>query len=162
MKILPEQTYQRNNNTDYCRYYNPYYRIFLQDFLADILGPELLGIYQLIFPIYGICFTIYGAGIQTAISQITGTATSNRKTGYLSPAKILLSGITLSLSLSFIISIFVYYNSGWIAEKIILETACAPYLKIMAVLFPFCGLSSCISGYYYGIQMHLYPHVHRL
>ena len=125
-----------------------FYRIFL----ADILGPELLGIYQLIFPIYGICFTIYGAGIQTAISQITGTATSNRKTGYLSPAKILLSGITLSLSLSFIISIFVYYNSGWIAEKIILETACAPYLKIMAVLFPFCGLSSCISGYHYGIQ----------
>ncbi len=42
------------------------YRIFL----SDILGVKLLGIYQLVFPVYGICFTIYGAGIQTAISQL--------------------------------------------------------------------------------------------
>ena len=42
------------------------YRIFL----ANILGTNLLGVYQLVFPVYGICFTIYGAGIQTAISQL--------------------------------------------------------------------------------------------
>ena len=41
-----------------------FYRIFL----ADRLGASLLGTYQLIFPVYGMAFTIYGAGIQTAIS----------------------------------------------------------------------------------------------
>ena len=45
------------------------YRIFL----SDILGVKLLGIYQLVFPVYGICFTIYGAGIQTAISQLVAS-----------------------------------------------------------------------------------------
>ena len=42
------------------------YRIFL----AGELGEVNLGIYQLIFPVYSICFTIYAAGIQTAVSQL--------------------------------------------------------------------------------------------
>lgn len=125
-----------------------FYRIFL----AGLLGPELLGIYQLIFPVYGICFTIYGAGIQTAISQLIGSATSKKGKAYISPVKILIQGMLLALSLSLILFAFVYSNPEWIAEKIILEEACTPYLKIMAVLFPFCSLSACISGYYYGIQ----------
>ncbi|HBA97122.1 MAG TPA: polysaccharide biosynthesis protein [Lachnospiraceae bacterium] len=125
-----------------------FYRIFL----ADVLGSELLGIYQLIFPVYGICFTVYGAGIQTAISQITGTATSRKNTEHISPVRILIAGTALSLSLALLLSVLVYSNSGWIAENIILEKSCSPYLQIMAVLFPFCSVSACIAGYYYGIQ----------
>lgn len=125
-----------------------FYRIFL----AGLLGSELLGIYQLVFPVYGICFTIYGAGIQTAISQIIGTTTSKKNQGYVSPVKILVSGMILALSLSLLLLVHVYSNPGWIAEKILLEKSCAPYLKIMALLFPFCSISACISGYYYGIQ----------
>ena len=125
-----------------------FYRIFL----ADMLGSELLGIYQLIFPIYGICFTIYGAGIQTAISQFTGIATSKKNTEHISPIKILAVGISLSLSLALLLSVLVYMNSLWIAEHIMLESSCASYLKIMAILFPFCSVSACIAGYYYGVQ----------
>ena len=44
-----------------------FYRIWL----SDHLGSELLGIYQMIFPISGVCYTIYASGIQTAISKIT-------------------------------------------------------------------------------------------
>ena len=43
-----------------------FYRIWL----SDHLGSELLGIYQMIFPISGVCYTIYASGIQTAISKI--------------------------------------------------------------------------------------------
>ena len=125
-----------------------FYRIFL----AGLLGSELLGVYQLVFPVYGLCFTIYGAGIQTAISQIIGTTTSKKNQGYISPLKILVSGMVLALSLSMMLLVLVYSNPGWIAEKILLEKSCAPYLKIMALLFPFCSISACISGYYYGVQ----------
>ena len=47
------------------RFIGFFYRIYL----SNILGPKNLGIYQLIFPIYSICYTIYASGIQTAISQ---------------------------------------------------------------------------------------------
>lgn len=52
------------------------YRIYL----ADILGEQLLGTYQLIFPIYVLCFTIYGAGMQSAISQVVATLIGKNNT----------------------------------------------------------------------------------
>ena len=45
------------------------YRIFL----ANLLGDTKLGIYQMIFPIYGICFTLYASGLQTAVSRVFDT-----------------------------------------------------------------------------------------
>jgi len=48
------------------RFIGFFYRIFL----SNVMGAELLGIYQLVFPIYMICFTIFASGIQTAISTL--------------------------------------------------------------------------------------------
>lgn len=42
---------------------------FYKIFLSNILGPEMLGVYQLIFPVYSVCYNIYGTGIQTTISR---------------------------------------------------------------------------------------------
>lgn len=36
---------------------------FYKIFLSKVMGSEWLGIYQLIFPVYGIAFTIYATGI---------------------------------------------------------------------------------------------------
>ena len=49
------------------------YRVYL----SDTIGSRLLGVYQLIFPVYGICFTIYASGIQTAISQKIASITED-------------------------------------------------------------------------------------
>ena len=50
-----------------------FYRIFL----ADKLGAAVLGSYQLIFPIFAICSSIYGAGVQTAVSQLIAAEQAN-------------------------------------------------------------------------------------
>ena len=44
-----------------------FYRIFL----SRTIGAEGLGVYQMVFPIYGICFSICAGSIQTAISRFT-------------------------------------------------------------------------------------------
>ena len=41
------------------------YRIFL----SNTFGEENVGLYQLIFPIYALCFSFTSAGIQVAISR---------------------------------------------------------------------------------------------
>ena len=43
---------------------------FYKIYLSNTLGAEKLGLYQLVFPIYGICFTLFASGIQTAISKL--------------------------------------------------------------------------------------------
>ena len=42
-----------------------FYRIFL----SHSIGAEGMGIYQMIFPVYGFCFALVVSGMQTAISR---------------------------------------------------------------------------------------------
>lgn len=136
------------------------YRIYL----ADILGEQLLGTYQLIFPIYVLCFTIYGAGMQSAISQVVATLMGKNNThskddvlnGSVSkdstPRTILLAGTMLSFILALFLSIFINFNSKWIACNILMVPDCDIYLKLLTYLFPFCSISACICGYQYGLE----------
>ena len=122
------------------------YRIFL----ADLLGTRLLGTYQLVFPVYSICFTIYGAGLQTAISQLIA---SNVGTDALKKQKdffILKCGLLISLTLSLSLTAIVFTFARPIATFFLLEPSCESYLRILCMLFPFCGTSACINGYFYG------------
>lgn len=120
-------------------------------YLADLLGAHMLGLYQLVFPVYAICFTIYGAGLQTAISQVIAAQISkNKKAAH--PERILAAGTLAGLVLAVTISLFVYFQADWIAVHFVMEPTLAPYLRILCFLFPFCSVSACINGYYYGVQ----------
>lgn len=128
---------------------------FYKIFLSNAMGAELLGIYQLIFPIYGICFTIYATGIQTAISRLVAfeLAKRNDKNVY----RILKTGLLISVSLATILSILVHQGAGIIAYRFLLEPRSADSLRIMAYVFPFCAVTSCINGYYYGLKRAAVP-----
>lgn len=137
------------------------YRIYL----ADILGEKLLGTYQLIFPIYVLCFTIYGAGMQSAISQVAATFSGRPDTSVddktnkhlkqknnLTPNNILLTGIIISLTLALSLSVIINLNANWIACHILMVPDCDIYLKLLTYLFPFCSISACICGFQYGLE----------
>lgn len=137
------------------------YRIYL----ADILGEKLLGTYQLIFPIYVLCFTIYGAGMQSAISQVAATFSGRPDTSVddktnkhlkrknnLTSNNILLTGIIISLTLALSLSAIINLNSNWIACHILMVPDCDIYLKLLTYLFPFCSVSACICGFQYGLE----------
>ncbi len=48
------------------RFMGFFYRIFL----SHTFGEEGVGLYQLIFPIYALCFSFTAAGIETALSRL--------------------------------------------------------------------------------------------
>ena len=56
------------------RFIGFFYRIYL----SNTIGAKNLGLYQLIFPIYSIRYTIYASGIQTAISKIAASKLKNK------------------------------------------------------------------------------------
>ena len=120
------------------------YRIYL----SNALGAEQLGIYQLIFPVYGICHTLYASGIQTAISKLVAETGAGAKKG--GSRRILLCGAALSFCLALTCSLFLYLNADLVARAFLKEAACAPSLRILSFVFPFCGITSCINGYSYG------------
>lgn len=124
---------------------------FYKIYLSGLIGARNLGVYQLVFPVYGICFTLYASGIQTALSKLIAeevgkhSSTSRMK-------RLLFHAIVLSVSTALILSIFVYSSSDYIAIHFLEEADCAAPLKILAFVFPFCGITSCINGYYYGLK----------
>ena len=125
---------------------------FYKIYLSNLLGEKNLGIYQLIFPIYSICYTIYAAGIQTGISKLIASIPS--KKNKLSP---FFTGAILSIFLSCTLSITIYNASDYIAAYILNEPLCAPSLRILSLVFPFCGITACINGFYYAIQKTVIP-----
>ncbi len=123
-----------------------FYRIFL----SRSFGEEGVGLYQLIFPVYALGFSLTCAGIQTAISRcVAGKSAIGRH----SQAKQLLyAGIGLSLCLSVIAMIFVQQNAEFIAVHLLCEERCSSLLVVLSYAFPFASLHSCICGYYMGLK----------
>lgn len=128
-----------------------FYRIYL----SNALGAKLLGIYQLIFPVYGICFTIFASGIQTAISKQVAERQAVRDTK--ASGRFLFSGITLSVSLALLLSVLLFFSCQLVARLFLREPECAKSLKLLACAFPFCGITACISGYCYGRKKSFLP-----
>ena len=118
------------------------YRIFL----ANTLGETELGIYQLVFPVYSICFTLYASGLQTAVSQLV----SNPHYKY--SKKVIKTGIFLSLSISLALSAVIFIFSDFISIHFLFTERTSDLLKLLAFIFPFCGVTSMINGYFYGLR----------
>ncbi|MGO5051356.1 oligosaccharide flippase family protein [Lachnospiraceae bacterium LCP25S3_G4] len=133
-----------------------FYRIFL----SHTFGEEGVGLYQLIFPIYALCFSFTAAGIQTMISRCVAQKIAQQKE--VEAKKILLTGVSISLFLSFIMIFVIQSLAPFIALHIIQDQRCEPLLYAMTYAFPFASLHSCISGYYFGTKKTVVPSVSQL
>lgn len=133
---------------------------FYKIFLSNTIGAKNLGIYQLIFPIYGICYTIYAAGIQTAISKLV--ASNNNKSDKSCIASPFFTGTAISFFLSLSLSIALYIFSPFISTNILNEPSCKLLLQILSLVFPFCGLTACINGFYYALNKTFIPSLSQL
>lgn len=132
---------------------------FFRIFLTGKIGAEGLGIYQLIFPIQVICYSICTIGFETAISKLTASSLQSKNAQAL---RYLKCGLILSLITSFIISFFVFSNSEYLSSRILLEPRCNNMIKVMAFSIPLASIHSCICGYYLGRKKTDIPAVSQL
>ncbi len=124
---------------------------FYKIYLASAMSEERMGLYQLIFPISGICFTLYASGIQTAISKLVAEAGAERTQNKVRLSRrILFTGLLLCILLAGGLALLVFFFAEQIAFHILEAPQTAASLKILAVMFPFCGVTACLNGYFYG------------
>ena len=123
-----------------------FYRIYL----SRLFGEEGMGIYQLLSPVLALSFSLTAAGIQTAISKFVASETSTGD--YRHSLRVLMTGLILSISLSFFCMASILNTSEWIAEVFLLEPRTASMLRIVAFSLPLGAVHACINGYFYGIK----------
>jgi stage V sporulation protein B len=129
-----------------CRVLGFFYRIFL----SRTIGAEGLGIYHMIHPVFGICFSLCAGSMQTALSQLIASRTADGK-------RIFHRGILLSMGMSLVLAALICRYSVFLADCVLMAPECAPYLPIMGLSVPFAAFHACINGYYYGFQKSRVP-----
>lgn len=133
---------------------------FFRMFLSHTFGEEQVGLYQLIFPIYALCFSLTSAGIETAISRCTAHKISlGRKNEAIS---LLYIGISLSLALSFVTMIVLQSHVADFSIYILGDIRCEPMLLAISYAIPFASIHSCICGYYLGLKKTKIPAISQL
>lgn len=129
----------------FSRFIGFYNRIFL----AGLIGAHQMGVYQLIFPIYLVGFSVCFQGFQTALSNI---AASRKAQGQESEGRKFLQIATIfTVTLSIIFSITIFFTADDIGHIFLKEDDCIPCLKIAVFALPFVGIKACIHSYSLGI-----------
>lgn len=128
------------------RFMGFFYRIFL----SHTFGEEGVGLYQLIFPVYALCFSLTSAGIETALARcVAKRAAAGKKK---EARTLLFTGMALSVTLSVIIMLTLQNYAEPIAANFLKEERCGELLIILSYAFPFASIHSCIVGYYLGLK----------
>lgn len=133
------------------RFMGFFYRIFL----SHTFGEEGVGLYQLIFPVYALCFSLTCAGIETALARCVAKRAS---VGKKKEARTLLfTAMAISVSLSAVIMLALQHYADAVAAQFLQEERCAGLLIILSYAFPFASIHSCIVGYYLGLKQTKIP-----
>ena len=118
-----------------------FYRIFL----SRTIGAEGMGIYSMVYPVFGVCISLCATSIQTAISQ---SVAANVRKG----RSIFRTGLFISVSISLVLAYGIYTFKDFLASSVLMEPRCASLLIFIAVAVPCTAVHACINGYYYGMQ----------
>ena len=138
------------------RFMGFFYRIFM----SHSFGEEGVGLYQLIFPVYALCYSLTTAGIETAISRTVACKVSLGKEQ--EAHHVLYTGLLFSFFLSCISTIFLQDHAAYIANQLLGDARCQQLLVILSYTMPFSAVHSCICGYSFGKKQTKIPALSQL
>lgn len=120
--------------------------IIFKVWLAQLIGAEGIGLYQLIFSVYVLAATFATSGICTAVTRLVAEELAlGTKKGTL---KILRRSVELTLIIAAVSVAAVYFGAEFIADRFLGDMRAVPALKILPLSLPFMGITSCLRGYF--------------
>lgn len=120
--------------------------------ISRILSNTDLGRYQLTYSFFMMAQTIYSGAVATTMTAFTSKARDKAAKN-----RVLVSGIKLSLILSLSVSLFVFIFSDLISLKMLGEADLNDILRLLCLCFPFCGFSTTVCGYCFGLGKTFVP-----
>ena len=117
-------------------------------FLSKTIGAENIGIYQLIFPILMVIYCVTIQGIQTALTKLVASLSSQREEQ--SIRFLLRFSLLLSLMLAFFFTGILILFPEQLCTILLHRPDCASYLQLSAIAIPFVSIKGILHGYRIG------------
>ncbi|MBP1926380.1 stage V sporulation protein B [Sedimentibacter acidaminivorans] len=118
-------------------------------YLANVLGAEGIGLFQLIISFYILMVTLSTSGIRIAVSRLMSEEIAM---GHYSNAKrVLRQSIALSFFTGFFAAFLMYYFSNYVGTNILKDERTVLSLLYLVPSLPVIAVSSCYKGYFYAV-----------
>ncbi|MCL2620364.1 MAG: polysaccharide biosynthesis protein [Defluviitaleaceae bacterium] len=127
------------------------YRIFM----ANAIGAEGMGLFQLIMPVYSLAWAICCSGITTTLSRLV--AAEQAKGAFGNMRRLLWISLGITTALSLVLTGVLFFVAEPIGTSILNEGRIVLSLQILSFSFVFMAVGSCIRGYFLGLQKTIIP-----
>ena len=126
-------------------------------YLANILGAEGIGLYQLILSVYFLMVTLATSGIRIAVSRLISEELSLRN--YANAKKVLSQSVMLSIFTGLVSAFILYYFAGQIGTYVLNDDRTVLALIYLAPSLPLIAVSSCFKGYFFAMGKVVRPSI---
>lgn len=117
-------------------------------YLSKVLGPEGVGLFGLVMPIYNLFISLMTAGVVASISKIT--AVYSAKNDFNNILKTMKTVATFNFIWAFLIGILVFFLSPTIGEYWVKDPRTVKAIMITSPAMVCIALSNILKGYFYG------------
>lgn len=117
-------------------------------YLSKILGPEGMGLYGLVMPIYNLFICLMTAGIIAAISKISAIYSASNDYGNL--FKTIRTVAIFNIIWASLIGVFVFIFAPTIGTYWVKDPRTINAIKVTCPAMVFIALSNILKGYFYG------------
>ena len=124
-------------------------------YLSKIIGPEGLGLYGLIMPIYNLFICLMTAGIIAAISQRAAIYSANKQ--YNNLFSTLKSVALFNIAWSIFIGILVFLIAPYISKYGIKDIRTVTAIRVTCPAMVFIAISNILKGFFYGTSRIVVP-----
>lgn len=119
--------------------------------LTRQIGTQGIGLYSLLSPTFLLLISISGMGLTTALNVLISTNRYNIK-------NIMFYALIISLSIDFIIMIFLFMSANNIATNLLKNEIFFYPILAMGFILPFISISNIFRSYFFSKER-MYPHV---
>ena len=130
--------------------------ILFRIYLADKIGSEGMGLYQLIFSVYILSATFASSGISTAVTRLVA---DNLDNGRRAVRRIMRAAAAVTLGVAAVSVAVIFFGAEPIAVYLLKDERATVSLRILSFSLPFMGLSSCARGYFIACRKTVQPSV---
>ena len=123
--------------------------MFFRIYLANTIGSEGMGLYQLILSFFFLMVTLATSGIRVAISKLISEQVALGN--YLNAKKVLHQSIGISIFTGFAAGAVLYYFADYIGSNILNDDRTVLALLYLAPSLPIMAISNCYKGYFYAL-----------